>query len=365
MSLYSPIFPSPLAKTPNTAPAQPLPHYETWYWKLNDPKTGNALWLRLSTLATENGFQQVSEAWAIFFESKPQSGEVKRTGLKQTFDLRERKVQGSPSGDQQISVGPCLLSDSHTRGKIESKGNTIEWDLKVRRGALDQFERKKIQPPLPDLQSPQFNLIPARLRKLVPSHAFTVSEDLIYEGTCNVNGQIFVFESAHGMLGHHGGKRMGHSWLWGHASDLVDEKGNPVPILTEALRAKSRLPLGLVSPEISSVYLLLKDQEFTWNRLRDQSRIRSENTLTQWNIMIDQGHLRVRLQWQAEHSWFAGVTYVDTNGAQAYCANTKVADFVLHWYWKGKLEGSAFGKRNSAFERVTRTRPEYVPILIE
>src|SRR4051812_13130609 len=99
---------------------------KAWYLKLNDPSSQRALWLRFTILSSKNGFNRIAETWAIYFQ-RLSNREVKKVALKQTYDIREFSM----NENSEVRIGDCELSQSFTRGLIQSKGNSIGWDLKL------------------------------------------------------------------------------------------------------------------------------------------------------------------------------------------------------------------------------------------
>src|SRR5438874_1940451 len=102
----------------------PKAFHKNWYLKLNDPLTQRALWLRFTLLSSGNGFKRIAETWAVFFQKSP-NREIKKIALKQTYDI---KAFSSPE-KADIRIGDCELLEKSTKGIIQSKGSSIEWDL--------------------------------------------------------------------------------------------------------------------------------------------------------------------------------------------------------------------------------------------
>jgi hypothetical protein len=332
----------------NQAPVQggrpPGAFQEVWYLKLNDPTQNRALWLRLTLLVSANGFKRVAETWAIQFQ-RTSNKEVSKVALKQTFDL------GTFSCDESgtLRAENFELSPTHTRGKIISKGHTIEWDLQIQQG-----------------HEATFNLVPETLSRsrIVRNTAFTVGEDLRFTGSSTVDGERTEWKDAAGMQAHLSGPKNGHSWVWGQCNLFVDAQGKPVPFLFEGLSAKARLGGGLSTPRLSTFYFHYEGQPYEFNTLWDAVRVKSRSSLTDWHFQADRGDLSFRGTAQAELKEFAGLTYEDTNGSLLYCANSKLSNLEIHVYRRGKLETTVYSHGTAAFEVVTREKNPYVPILV-
>ncbi len=325
---------------------------EVWYLKLNNPASDRALWLRFTLLLSKNGFRKISETWAIYFH-RNENKEISKLALKETFSLES--FQTLPQG---IKINSCELSDTHTRGKIQSKGNSLEWD----------FEMKNLFPARGQSKPPSgsFDFVPPLLARLglVKNKALTVFENLAFTGSCTVNGEKFEWKNAPGMQGHLAGPKNGHSWVWGHCNFFLDESGTPVPFIFEGISAKSRIGNYFSSPKMSSFYFYYRGEEIRLNSLWSVLRSRSQNSLTEWNFQADTNELSFRGQVKSELRNFAGVTYEDTDGSFLYCANSKLSEMSVHVFRNNKLESSFHSPRTTAFEMVSRQKSPYVPLLL-
>jgi len=319
-------------------------HQEVWYLKLNDPGSQWALWLRFTLLVTANGFKQVAETWSIFSQRMP-SREVRKVAAKQTFPIQEFKAEAGVG----FKIAHSEFTDSHTRGQIQSKGNTIEWDFTIR-------ERNPLH----------VEYVPEILSKLklVKNRVITPGEDLVFNGTLRINGEQIQVTEAMGMQGHLAGPKNGHSWVWAHCNAFLNEQGRPASFVFEGLTARARLVGSVALPPISALFFWYQGKSYTFNRLRDSLSIRSEANLTEWNFQADRGELRFKGSCKAEHKDFTGVTYEDTDGSLLFCSNSKLSDMTILVYRQGKLESTFTAPGTAAFEVVSREKNPYVPFLI-
>lgn len=328
-----------MANTTNTQRA----FHEVWYLKFNDPDSQRALWLRFSLLTSRNGFKRIVETWAIYFH-KVQNREIKKIAAKQTYDLSSF----SKTGEAAIRINECELNETQTQGKIQSKGNLIQWNLSL-------FPR----------QSTPVNFVPKPLTRfgLTQTSITTLCEDLVVSGTTQINGETIVWKDAIGILGHMDGSKNGHSWIWGQCNIFTDERGNSSDFIFEGLTA--RMPLGPVaSPRLSSFYFFYKGKHYFFNTLHDAFYIKSKNTLTDWSFRVDRDDISFRGFVKAEHKDFVGLTYEDTNGSLLYGATSKLSNMRILVYRAGKLESTVVANNTVAFEIVSRDRNPYVPLLI-
>lgn len=345
----SPSFPSKSAGASRASGA----FQEVWYLKLNDPASQRALWLRMTLLISANGFRQVAETWAVYFQ-RGANREVSKLALKQTHDLKAFQASPQGFGDGGIRIGDCEFSGGRIRGRIQSKGRSMSWDLS-----------------LASAQEAHFNLVPEALRRsgLVRNTAVTAAEDLVVNGTTEITDERGATESiawanAAGMQAHLSGPKSPHSWVWGHCNLFVGESGRPVPFVFEGLSARARLIGPLPSPRLSTFYFLYEGKPYAFNSLWESLRVKSAHSLTEWSFQADRGDLSFRGKSKAEHKDFAGLTYEDTNGSLLYCANSKLSDLQIHVYRRGKLENSFYSNGMAAFEVVSRQKNPYVPLLV-
>jgi hypothetical protein len=316
---------------------------EVWYLKLTDPKTQCAFWLRFSLLSSQNGFKRVAETWAISFQ-RTSARDVKKMALKQTFDLDAFQMDDPSS----IKIGECFFDQNRTRGSIQSKGNSIQWDLTLLAGRPSSF-----------------NMVPESLTKLGLARysAGTLCEELLITGTTQVNGETTHWKQAPGMSGHFRGAKSGHSWVWGQCNTFQDDQGRIVPFIFEGITVKTQFgPIS--SPKVSSFYFHYQNEDYFFNTLRDAFYLKSNHTLNEWKFQADRNDLSFRGQVRAEHKDFAGLTFEDTNGSYLYCANSELSDMKVLVYRRGKLESTFTATSSAGFEVVDRHKNPYVPLLL-
>jgi hypothetical protein len=317
--------------------------HEVWYIKLNDPITQRALWLRFSVLSTGNGFKKVAEIWSIFFE-RSSNREIRKIALKQTFDINAFSRQDASA----IKIDHCELSHNHTRGSIQSKGNSITWNL-------------NFAPNRPT----QFSATPHILTRtgLVKSTLDTVFEELSFTGTTQINDEEIHWNDAVGMQGHLKGPKAGSSWIWGHCNSFVNDQGQPADFIFEGLSTKAKFG-PLPSPRLNSFFFHYRGKDYYFNTLKDVIYCRSKSTLNEWKFQADRGELSFRGHAHAEHKDFAGITLEDTNGSLLYCTNSKLSNLKILVYRNGKLESTFAANGTAALEVVSKTKNPYVPLLI-
>ncbi len=316
---------------------------EVWYLKLNEPAQNRALWLRFTLLLSKNGYKKISEVWGIFFQKK-ENGEILKTALKQTFPLACFKGENN-----KIQIQESFLTDHHTQGMIEAKGQHLKWNLEIK-----------------SLNGECFDLVPKTLSKtgVIKNKALTVHENLSFSGTCLVNGESYSWEQSPGMQAHLAGSKNGHSWVWSHCNYFLDEKGQPAQVVFEGLSARAKLLCGVPSPKLSTFYFNYQDKAYHLNSLWSAIRSRSQSELSEWNFEAESPPFTFKGQIKAELKSFAGITYEDTDGSLLYCSNSKLSEMTLVVYKNGKPEARFYAPQTAAFEFVSRKKNPYVPLLL-
>jgi hypothetical protein len=330
---------------PQLSPAPQAPFQEVWSLKLNDPTHHRALWLRFVVLVSHNGFRRIAESWGVFFHREGPQAEVQKLALKQTYDLEGNFHRGESGG---IQIGDCHLTDHSTTGRIHSKGQTLEWDL--------QFLPERLA---------SFDLLPEFFQRTSwhKSQAETLCEALLFDGKTVIQGETIHWKQAPGTLTYFCGNQSGHSWTWGHCNTFLDEQGRPAPFVFEGLTLRNQWG-PWASPAFSSFYFFYQNQDYRFNTLRDWIHLKSKHSLNQWEFQADRGPLVFKGLLESEHKEFAGLTYEDTQGSFLYCTASRLSRLKVLVYRKGKLVSSYVADGTAAFERVSREKNPYVPVLL-
>ncbi len=321
-----------------------LPHgsQKVWYLKLTDPVSQEAFWLNFRLLSSKNGFKKIAEILAIFFR-KTSTGEVQKIPFKQSFDLGEWS-----QNDSTLHIHGCELSPNQTRGNLQSKGSSVEWDLKFL---------------IPQTHS--FYFIPEILSRtgLIRHSIVTEQEELLVSGSTRVNQETIHWHEAFGMTGHLFGSSMGHSWVWGHCNTFTNERGTHEKLIFEGLTGKPKL--GLFStPALSSFYFFYQNQPYLFNTLRDSVFLKSSHSLNEWKFQADRRDLSFRGLVRAEHKDFIGLTYENTDGSILYDSSSALSEMKVWVYRKGKLESTFLAHGSASFKNVSPIKNPYVPLLI-
>ena len=282
---------------------------------------------------------------------------VRREGSTKTSRLfRKRKEAVEYAGIVALHDGGSVVSHKHngqfkgfTQGSLQTKGQTLQWDLKFETGLEGKFKV------VPDFYG---------RTGILKSVLETPREDLQFNGTVTVNGRAVEFRNAPGMHSHFSGPRNGHSWTWVHSNSFVDEQGNEAPMVFEGLTSRTHFFGKFLTPRISAFYFLYRGREHIFNTFWSAVFSRSKLSFGNWTFRMDKQDLSFRGEAKAELKDFAGMTFEDTDGSLIYHSSSVLSDLTLHVYRQGKIESSYFSKGSATYETASRERSPYVQVLI-
>jgi hypothetical protein len=322
-------------------------HVESWFLKANDPSGKRALWVRVTVFAREGArhgaVPPVAEAWAIAFDRE--RGHV---ATKSTVTLENARFA---RGTLDVEVDGCALSLGRARGRLETGGRTLAWDLAVG----------------PERSAPVIHLPQALYEARFPaSKLVTPLADGRVEGKITLRRAGAEPEESWdvagwpAMIGHNWGRGHAHLYAWTHCN--VWEENDDLVI--EAVSARVRMgALPLLSPMATAVFVRLGRERFDLGALEGLGKNRGTVSLRRWELAAEGHGLRITGELAAETDDFVGLHYPNPSGAPTYCLNTKLA--------RGRFEIALPGgrtlvatTRSAAFEIGTRDRHHGVRMVL-
>ena len=281
--------------------------YEVWFLKLNDPRTGSALWLRETQ--SLRGAARVSSRWYVWFDA------VGRRVLKGRWD--------EPSGGAAVS--PLAA------GRMTARGPGVEWDVRWAKGEAPAFEF--VPRPLAAL-----GLASSRYEAPVPAGRFS--------GRLALEGQEFVFEGAPGSIGHLWGRAMAAEWRWAHAA--FAREGAPYAVV-EVLSARVEAA-GVPLPWLTAANLWLDGRlhrcSGVWRGLRSASSREGDV----WRFSLDFGGLRAEGECSPAPGMTAELVYESPDGRRLLCRNSKTGALRLKLLDDGGPRGELCARGCAAVE---------------
>ncbi len=274
-------------------------HVESYFLKANHPDGDRAVWIKATIFAPPgNGSSAVAEAWAIAFDRNGENVAVKSTvPFERARFTRDRL---------DVDVDGCTLEPGRTRGRIETAGRTIAWDLTFDPVGAPLFHyphRMMYEGPFPT----------TKLASPWP--------DLRISGRVEVNGEAWRLDVWPGMLGHNWGPRHTHLYAWGHCNaweDGVDD------VVLEG--ASGRVKIGpVIAPTSTMICVRHRGVRYDLNAVTDIARNHGDISLRRWRFGGKNRLVRVDGEMWAETDRFVGLFYANPVGATTYCLNTKLA----------------------------------------
>jgi hypothetical protein len=305
-------------------------HVESYFLKANDPdpRRRRALWLKTTIYASGRGVtgepHAVAEAWAIAFDADRGHVAVK-TSIpfeRARFDRRALDVD----------VAGVVLRPHETRGRVESGGRAIEWDLSL------------LSDGMPIVHFPQPWMYEA---KLPSTKIVSPFPDLRASGSLTVNGERWEIDRWPGLLGHNWGPRHTPLYAWGHCN-LWEREGerereattDPAAterepdVVFEGLTAKVRP--GRFSPLATLLCLRWRGVRYDLNGALDLVTNRGEITPRRWRFEGANRHLALRGEMWGTSDDFVGLFYENPDGPPTHCLNSKLAEARLEIDVRGR-----------------------------
>ena len=320
--------------------------YEVWYYKLNDPAAGTAVWLRSTILVPLLGHgEPVAELWAIAFD--------KNDPAWNCAFKRRTPLAGATLGRDAFSVAiaGATLTQTASRGAIgDGAADGIAWDLSVTPAAAT-FRHFP--------SALMYRLPFPRTKVLAPNLSCT------YTGTVTVKGRTLAFDRAIGHQAHIWGTKHAARWAWANcaAFDDAPEGGAVLEALTAQIKVGGRL-----APPLTVLCLRCGGEELLFNALRNLATNRSAYDLTRWDLEGENAAHAVRASITNDPRDMVGVGYRDPDGETRVCHNTKVAGVTVSLYEKARggrrLLRTLASKAACAYEVVEPSAAPGVRVLI-
>jgi hypothetical protein len=276
-------------------------HVESWFLKANDPRSRRAVWLKWTVWAGDRDPRlAVAEAWAVAFGTS--RGHVAtKTSVPFEGASFDRHALGA-------SVDGCALSSRAARGRVESGGRSIAYDLTIE-----------------SLQAP-YRFYPARWMYTgpVPSQkTVTPIPDARVSGRVEVDGESWDLSAWPGMVGHNWGRHT-EAYVWAHCN-CWDEGDD---VVFEGASGQVRVG-GVLLPLRTGLMLRHQGTSYPLTDLR--SVMRNEATLSarRWTFHGAGKRVEVTGEMWAETDDFVGLFYTNPDGATLHCLNSKIAHAEL------------------------------------
>lgn len=258
--------------------------YDVRFARVNDPKTGRALWVRYERVGRETGVE--STCAAVFFDAT--------AGV-----VAERRWSGpaqEPLPGEEFRLNRGIAAP----GVLEGCGDGASWDL---RWAAGRCAPASVVPPW------------LRALGLSRSGYVDVAPDARFSGEARLDGERWDFSGGVGCVGRVWGARYGAGWWWAHA---VFEPGLASQTVLELLTAAG--PLGT---RVTSALLWRADGVHESSGPVALFRNRSRRDGDRWSFRARFGSLTV--EGDCALGLAATLDYRGPDGRRLVCRNSKVS----------------------------------------
>ncbi|MBI2890354.1 MAG: hypothetical protein HYY13_06165 [Nitrospirae bacterium] len=318
-------------------------HYEVYYLKFNQPSTQAAWWIRYTLCSPLPGKgEPIAELWGIFFDGRNPQGHA---AFKHTFPFTQAKVGRDKF---RFQIGEAVLSHSSARGRLDSAGKSLEWDLTFQ--ARDETF----------FHFPYAGMYKASIPK---TKVCSPHINSLFSGTVRANGKTFTLKNEPGQQTHIWGSKHAFRWVWGHCNLFQEDPSAILEVLS------AQIKIGPLRTPVTSVFHLVHEgRRFTVNRLSESVRVKTKWDIGSWTLRAETEGRRFDVHMAAPLHNFVGVEYTDPDSEKAYCYNTKIADCTVDiseriggsWKPAGRLTCKA----GSAFEIAQRKKDLRVAVRI-
>ena len=318
-------------------------HVESFFLKANDPDDPRqAFWLKFTLLAPLDPEAPVlAEVWAIRFDGHNQN----HRGSKASFPVDRARLSREGLG---FEAPDCFLRPGRTCGSVGEGADRITWDLR--------FDYRSQRPwlALPSEWMYEGGFPKTKTYTSCPTTRFT--------GHLGCGDSAQDITSWLGMLGHNWGPAHNPAYHWAQCNLF---SGSPTTVF-EGVSA--RIPLGpFLSPWLTMATVRHEGEEIRFNRF---TRVLNRSVHTQlfaWSFHSRQNGWKLDWEVKGEHADFAGLAYIDPQGGENHCLNSKIATCRLKLARKerGKWLDVAdlVGPNSCAYEIITQDPSHGVPIL--
>ena len=318
-------------------------HVESFFLKANAPQhPQHALWLKFTLLIPNNPSEPAwAEVWALRFDGD--SGQHR--GAKGTFPVEQAQLSREGLG---FEVDSCSLHPGRTRGDIGTGDNRISWDLR--------FDYQQ--------QVPWMSLPSAWMydRGFPKNKTYSSCPTTAFSGRISVATHTEQIEDWPGMLGHNWGPRHNPAYHWAQCNQFQESPGT----VFEGVSA--RIPLGpFLSPWVTMAIVRHAGKEIRFNRFSKVLNRSVEARLFSWSFRSRQANWQLKWTVEGPSKDFVALAYIDPDGQENHCLNSKIATCRLELSQKTRegwsVVADAVGERSCAYEIISQDLNHGVPVL--
>jgi hypothetical protein len=276
-------------------------HVESWFLKANDPRERRAVWLRWTIWASERApGRALAETWAVAFDAA--RGHV-ATKTSVPFERARFAARGIGA-----TVDGCTLSSAAARGRVESGGRAIGYDLAI---AAPPREEPFAHFPARWMYSAAFPS--QKIVSPIPNARF--------DGFVDVGADRWAVAEWPGMVGHSWGRAHTDDYAWGHCN-AWDGAGEDVVL--EGLSARARAG-GVLLPTLTLLSVRYDGARYAMNGFASLASNTGSMTPRRWSFRGQGPRVELTGEMWADTEDFVGLFYGNPDGSTVHCLNSKLA----------------------------------------
>jgi hypothetical protein len=277
-------------------------HVESWFLKANDPRQRRALLLRWTIWAGDHAPDRaLAETWAVAYGA---AGGPVATKTSVPFERAS-----FAAGALGAEVDGCRLSPESARGRVESGGRSIAYDLH-----LESRDPPIVHLPARWMYAPAFPF--QKLASLMPN--------IRVRGTATVQGETWALQAWPGMVGHTWGHAHTEPYAWGHCNawDAAEPPDGEVVLEGFTARAVALLP------PVTSLSLRVAGESFPLNGFSSLAQNAGSITPRRWSFRgfrPQRPRVEVAGEMWADTDDFAGLFFHQPDGSECLCLSSMLA----------------------------------------
>jgi hypothetical protein len=269
--------------------------------KANDPRERRAIWLRWTIWASERApGRALAETWAVAFDAARGHVATKTSVPFERAQFATRKIG--------VTVDGCTLSSTVARGRVESGGRAVGYDLAI---AISPGEEPLLHFPAQWMYSTAF---PSQ-KVVSPIPNARVA------GVIDVGGQRWAVDAWPGMVGHTWGRAHTEEYAWGHCN-AWDRAGED--IVLEGFSARTRAG-GVLLPTLTSLCLRYEGTLYAMNGFASLASNSGSITPRRWSFRGQGRRIELTGEMWADTEDFVGLFYGNPDGSTVQCLNATLA----------------------------------------
>ena len=276
-------------------------HVESWFLKANDPRSRRAIWLRWTLWASERApTAAVAEIWAVAF-----GGDGGPVAAKAGVPWAASGTQFDRQG-LGVSIDGCTLTPERAKGRVETGGRRIAYDLKV-----SPLAESLLHLPSPWMYAPAWPW--QKIASPIPSARFS--------GHIEVAGEAWEVDGWPGMIGHNWGRRHAPLYAWGQCNSWEGDEEGKGDLVLEGFS------LGAGGPVLGATLLCVQHEgrRHDLNGLLSLARNAGAITPRRWRFRARSRALDVDGEFWADTEDLVGLHYPNPDGTRVHCLNSELA----------------------------------------